>query len=252
MVNFTTKYNDMKKLLGLILLLMCTSCASQKVPTKKLLIINGLFFYEKPEQVPTGVTITISMLKDSIWGGIPILNYPHELSDAAKKYAIPVEEIKNGKEILERAKNVQGLQSQFISSKSNLDIGDSFPNFTLYDINGRKWTQKDLKGKKVVINFWYTGCGPCIKEMPELGSWVRKHRDVIFLAVTFESAEKIKDIVKKNKFHFHQLVDDKELRNQVGVSSYPFTLVLNEEGRITHIEVGTSPVQRANLLKALE
>ena len=242
----------MKKLLGLILLLMCTSCASQKVPTKKLLIINGLFFYEKPEQVPTGVTITISMLKDSIWGGIPILNYPHELSDAAKKYAIPVEEIKNGKEILERAKNVQGLQSQFISSKSNLDIGDSFPNFTLYDINGRKWTQKDLKGKKVVINFWYTGCGPCIKEMPELGSWVRKHRDVIFLAVTFESAEKIKDIVKKNKFHFHQLVDDKELRNQVGVSSYPFTLVLNEEGRITHIEVGTSPVQRANLLKALE
>ena len=171
MVNFTTKYNDMKKLLGLILLLMCTSCASQKVPTKKLLIINGLFFYEKPEQVPTGVTITISMLKDSIWGGIPILNYPQELSDAAKKYAIPVEEIKNGKEILERAKNVQGLQSQFISSKSNLDIGDSFPNFTLYDINGRKWTQKDLKGKKVVINFWYTGCGPCIKEMPELGSW---------------------------------------------------------------------------------
>ena len=88
--------------------------------------------------------------------------------------------------------------------------------------------------------------------MPELGSWVRKHRDVIFLAVTFESAEKIKDIVKKNKFHFHQLVDDKELRNQVGVSSYPFTLVLNEDGRITHIEVGTSPVQRANLLKALE
>ncbi len=254
MVNFTTKYNDMKKLLGLILFLvcMCASCASKKVPTKKLLIINGLFFYEKPEQVPTGVTITISMLKDSIWGGIPILNYPHELSDAAKKYAIPVEEIKNGKEILERAKNVQGLQSQFISSKSNLDIGDSFPNFTLYDINGRKWTQKDLKGKKVVINFWYTGCGPCIKEMPELGSWVRKHRDVIFLAVTFESAEKIKDIVKKNKFHFHQLVDDKELRNQVGVSSYPFTLVLNEDGRITHIEVGTSLVQRANLLKALE
>ena len=123
-----------------------------------------------------------------------------------------------------------------------------------HDVGGfcRQWTQEDLKGKKVVINFWYTGCGPCIKEMPELGSWVKKHRDVIFLAVTFESAEKIKDIVKENKFHFHQLVDDKELRNQVGVSSYPYTLVLNEEGVITHIEVGTSPVQREKLLKALE
>ena len=83
MVDFTTKYNDMKKLLGLILFLVCmsTSCASQKTQTKNLLIINGLFFYEKPEQVPSGVTITMSMLKDSIWGIIPILNYPQELSD---------------------------------------------------------------------------------------------------------------------------------------------------------------------------
>ena len=88
--------------------------------------------------------------------------------------------------------------------------------------------------------------------MPELGRWVRKHRDETFLAVTFESAEKIKQVVKDNKFRFHQLVNDEELIAQVGVSSYPFTVVLDEEGRIILIEVGTSPVQRENILKAIK
>ena len=88
--------------------------------------------------------------------------------------------------------------------------------------------------------------------MPELGRWVRKHRNVTFLAVTFESGEKIKQVVKDNKFRFHQLVNDEELIGQVGVSSYPFTVVLDEEGRIILIEVGTSPVQRENILKAIK
>ena len=145
-------------------------------------------------------------------------------------------------------------KTTYNDNKTNQTKKNNDEEISNHNVGGfcRQWTQEDLKGKKVVINFWHTGCAPCIKEMPELGSWVRKHRDVLFLAVTYENAEKIKDIVKENKFHFHQLVDDKELRNQVGVSSYPYTLVLNEEGVITHIEVGTSPVQREKLLKALE
>ena len=48
------------------------------------------------------------------------------------------------------------------------------------------------------------------------------------------------------------MVNDEELIAQVGVSSYPFTVVLDEEGRIILIEVGTSPVQRENILKAIK
>lgn len=244
--------NMIRQLSICTLLLMFSSCASQKVENQSLMIINGMFFHEKPEQIPAGIVVMTSLIKDSVWGDIPVHTYPRELSEAAKKYAIPVEKIKNGEDILKRASNAPKFPSVKQKSTTYLGIGDSLPDFMLYDIKGRQWSNKDLKGKKVVINFWFTGCGPCIKEMPELGRWVRKHRDVIFLAVTFESAEKIKDIVKENKFRFHQLVDDESLIGQVGVSSFPCTLVLDEDGKVAHIEVGTTPVQRENILKALE
>ena len=235
-----------------LLMMLFSSCASQKVENQSLMIINGMFFHEKPEQLPAEIVVMASLIKDSVWGDIHIHTYPKELSEAAKKYAIPVEKIKNGEDILKRASNAPKFPTVRHEYAMNLTIGDTFPDFTLYDVKGRQWSNKELKGKKVVINFWFTGCRPCIKEMPELGRWVRKHRDVIFLAVTFESAEKIKDIVKENKFRFHQLVDDESLIGQVGVNSFPCTLVLDEEGKVAHIEVGTTPVQRENILKALE
>lgn len=230
-----------------ILVLLCSSCATQH---EKLKITNGMFFYEKPEQVPYGSVVAMATLEDSIWGTITILDYP-QLSEAAKKYAIPTKKIKNGEEILRKAANVRRLHTTMLTPKMNVGIGDALPDFTLRDIKGREWSNMDLMAKKTVINFWFTGCGPCIKEMPELGRWVRKYRDVTFLAVTFESAERIEQIIKDNKFRFHQLVNDDHLGTQVGVSSYPFTVVLDEEGRITLIEVGTSPVQRENIVKAI-
>ena len=58
-----------------------------------------MFFYEKPEQVPPGSVVEMAMFEDSVWGKIAILDYP-QLSEAAKKYAIPTRKIKNGEDIL--------------------------------------------------------------------------------------------------------------------------------------------------------
>lgn len=119
------------------------------------------------------------------------------------------------------------------------------------DDKGKEWSLKDLKGHKTVINFWYTGCRPCRNEMPELGSWVTKYPDNLFVAVTYESADAIAQIVKDNGFHFHQLVEANELIDAVGVGSYPLTLVLDKEARIILLESGTTPVQRMRIEKMI-
>jgi thiol-disulfide isomerase/thioredoxin len=51
--------------------------------------------------------------------------------------------------------------------------GKPAPAFTLTDLNGKKVSLADYKGKAVLLNFWATWCGPCKLEIP----WIEKLRD---------------------------------------------------------------------------
>jgi thiol-disulfide isomerase/thioredoxin len=51
--------------------------------------------------------------------------------------------------------------------------GKAAPAFTLVDLNGKKVSLADYKGKAVLLNFWATWCGPCKVEIP----WLEKLRD---------------------------------------------------------------------------
>lgn len=118
-------------------------------------------------------------------------------------------------------------------------IGKAFPDFKVKDTEGKEWSNTDVTGRPMVLNFWYTGCGPCIREMPELNKWMEVYPDVTYLATTFDSAAQIKKIVESRPFLFTQIADDLFFFETFHVSGMPVTILVDKKGIIRHIEQGT-------------
>ena len=58
--------------------------------------------------------------------------------------------------------------------------GEQFPSFCETDMDGRTWTNDSVRGHVMVLNLWYSGCGPCRAEMPELSTWKEQLPEVMF------------------------------------------------------------------------
>ena len=70
----------MRHLFLIITALFAIGCGVIQKKPQSLLIINGSFFYEMPEQPPHDVYIHMGMLKDDVYERISILNYSTPLS----------------------------------------------------------------------------------------------------------------------------------------------------------------------------
>src|SRR5574344_1669571 len=69
---------------------------------------------------------------------------------------------------------------KFVEKKLNASIkGSIAPPFTLPDINGKNLSLSDFKGKYIVLDFWGTWCGSCIKGFPKLKEYYSKYKDKI-------------------------------------------------------------------------
>lgn len=62
-------------------------------------------------------------------------------------------------------------------------------DFDREDVNGKTIKLSDYRGQWVIINFWASWCGPCIKEIPELLNYQADHPEVVILGVNFEELD---------------------------------------------------------------
>ena len=79
-----------------------------------------------------------------------------------------------------------------IIARNGIEIGKSAPDFELTKLDGTNVKLSDLKGKKVILNFWATWCGPCQQEMPDMEAFYKEHKEnVEILAVNYTPSEKV-------------------------------------------------------------
>ena len=119
--------------------------------------------------------------------------------------------------------------------------GVAAPDFTGELMDGTSITLSELQGKPVIINFWATWCGPCVKEMPAFERLKDDFGDKIgIIAVNCgDDAGTVKDFVEENGYTFPVVLDEEySISMLYPTNSIPYTVVVDAEGRVTHISTG--------------
>jgi thiol-disulfide isomerase/thioredoxin len=116
------------------------------------------------------------------------------------------------------------------------------PAFSLVDFDGKPMTPAAWRGKVVLINFWATWCGYCVKEMPMLVALQERYRDqlvIVGLSTDTIPAVEVKAFARQAHLNYPVAIAGADVQAAFGgVSGLPMTFVVNPEGGIVQRHVG--------------
>ena len=120
--------------------------------------------------------------------------------------------------------------------------GTTAPNFIAKDLLGKMIDLNDLKGKVVLLNFWFINCPPCRMEMPDLNELKEeyKNQEVAFIGITFDQPEQIKEFFKKTPFEFQIIPNAMPIIDDYKISGYPTSIVIGKDGKVVDSKMGGS------------
>jgi peroxiredoxin len=179
-----------------------------------------------------------SKIKDSLQSiKLPVsFSKNYFLNESTKQFYIvykTISEIERKQQAIEQKVEITNNRKKY-----KLQEGTVLKELNFKDNNGNSFTLDSLKGKVIVLNFWFTTCRPCVEEIPDLNRIQEKFKDkeVVFLAVTFDSKKKLEEFVKKKPFNFTLVPDSMKIIRQFYVNSYPTTILIDKDRKIHLID----------------
>jgi peroxiredoxin len=110
--------------------------------------------------------------------------------------------------------------------------GSTAPVFSVTTLDGKNYDLAKLRGKVVVLNFWFVGCPGCDIEVESLNKLVQEFKDkeVVFLALALDDKARIEQYIKKNPFKFELIAKSQEISDLYGVTGYPTHVIIDKSG----------------------
>jgi peroxiredoxin len=160
-----------------------------------------------------------------------------------QKFSMSSQHLPNGKKAITIAPISESELDQSKKEKEifiNSLLGKKLAGFSFQDINGKKLDSNGVKGKMVVMNFWFTGCKPCIAEMPELNKLVNdyKEKNTVFIAVSFDNKETIQKFITKRPFNYNLVTDQQSYIDKLNATGYPVHIITDTDGIVRKVVVG--------------
>jgi len=122
--------------------------------------------------------------------------------------------------------------------------GKDAPEFKAVSLDGKSYSLESLKGKPVLLDFWASWCGPCLKSMPALEKLHAEYKDQGLVILGIDVGE-TRDTVEKflqTKPNGYPVIMGSEygIPAAYGVTVFPTFVLIGADGRIAAHQFGFS------------
>jgi peroxiredoxin len=125
------------------------------------------------------------------------------------------------------------------------------PDFSLRDLEGSVRRLASFRGRVVLLTFWATWCPPCQTEIPLMEALYQTYKDrgleIVAVASDMQGTEVVQPFVTQHHLSFTTILDTTgEVTRLYGVTSLPTTYLLDREGRLVTVAIGSHDWAKAD------
>jgi thiol-disulfide isomerase/thioredoxin len=132
---------------------------------------------------------------------------------------------------------------------AELTVGSGAPDFTFTTSDGGTHKLSDYRGKPLVLHFWATWCGPCIRELPLISRLTASGPgDMTVLAVNCaETDQEISSFLRNKRLNLNVVTDQTgHISELYNIYAIPQTFMIDGEGVIRSVRVGAYSQRELN------
>jgi peroxiredoxin len=113
-------------------------------------------------------------------------------------------------------------------------VGKQLPYVDVTDLEGNTIALQSFSGSPIILNFWYSTCEPCRREIPAFAQAHTAHSDIQFVGFNMnDSPEMAKAFGEKYGINYPIVFDQSgTVIRELGIVTAPSTLFIDSEGNI--------------------
>jgi thiol-disulfide isomerase/thioredoxin len=131
----------------------------------------------------------------------------------------------------------------------------TLPDFSLANLAGEQQSIRSWPGKPLLINFWATWCGPCLREIPMLKELQAARPDVQVVGIAIDKPDLVAKFAADTQFNYAILIGQNEAWAAAGalgvnIFALPFTVFTAGDGSVLGVHTGELHAEHLEAFRA--